>query len=60
MTNSSFLNRQGFEGAKFLCNIYLPSLQKILGIDPMANQSEIARARFSGKIGGEGIPEIDL
>ena len=59
MTNSSFLNRQGFEGQNFYVNL-LPSLQKILGIDPMANQSEIARARFSGKIGGEGIPEIDL
>jgi len=59
MTNSSFLNRQGFEGQNFYGNL-LPSLQSILGIDPMANQSAIARARFSGQVGPQGIQEVDL
>ena len=59
LTNSSFLGRQGAEGFNFYQRL-LPSLQQILNIDPLANQSAIARARFAGGGLDTGIPEISL
>tara|TARA_R110002020_G_scaffold199485_1_gene400920 strand:- start:131 stop:2023 length:1893 start_codon:yes stop_codon:yes gene_type:complete len=59
LTNSSFLGRQGAEGLNFYSRL-LPSLQQILNIDPLANQSAIARARFAGGGLDTGIPEISL
>ena len=59
LTNSSFLGRQGAEGLNFYSRL-LPSLQQILNIDPLANQSEIARARFAGGGLESSIPTYDL
>jgi len=59
LTNSSFLGRQGAEGRNFYQRL-LPSLKQILNIDPLANQSAIARARFAGGGLDTGIPEISL
>jgi len=59
LTNSSFLGRQGAEGLNFYQRL-LPSLQQILNIDPLANQSEIARARFAGGGLESSIPTYDL
>ena len=59
MTNSSFLGRQGIEGGVFYTQL-LPSLNKILGIDPYASQSAIARARFAGGGLDSSIPTYDL
>jgi len=59
LTNSSFLGRQGAEGLTFYTRL-LPSLQEILDIDPLSNQSAIARSRFAGGGLESSIPTYDL
>ena len=59
-TNSAFLGRQGFEGKTFYEKL-LPSLESILGIDPFASQSALARATFGGQpIGAESQSITDI
>jgi hypothetical protein len=58
-SNAELISRQGPEGARFYQQL-LPSLQRILGIDPYGNQAAIARARFAGRDPNAGIPEISL
>lgn len=59
MSNSELLSRQGFEGSRFYTQL-LPSLQSILGIDPFANQSAIAKANFAGGTSTPGVTKIGL
>ena len=59
MSNSELLSRQGFEGSRFYTQL-LPSLQSILNIDPYANQSAIAKARFAGVTSTPGVTKIGL
>jgi hypothetical protein len=47
ISGAAFLRKQGVDGANFYNN-QLPSLQRILGIDPISSQSAIARAKFGG------------
>jgi hypothetical protein len=47
VSGSAFLRKQGVDGVNFYNN-QLPSLQRILGIDPISSQSAIARAKFGG------------
>jgi len=47
LSGSVFLRKQGVDGLNFYNN-QLPSLQRILGIDPISSQSAIARAKFGG------------
>ena len=49
-TNLPFLAKYGVDGTTFYTQ-QLPSLQRILGIDPLASQSAIARAQFGGDAG---------
>ena len=49
-TNLPFLRKYGVDGTTFYTQ-QLPSLQRILGIDPLASQSAIARAQFGGDAG---------
>jgi hypothetical protein len=59
MSNSELLSRQGFEGSRFYTQL-LPSLQSILGIDPFANQSALAKANFAGGTSAPGVTKIGL
>ena len=47
VSGSAFLRKQGVDGLNFYNN-QLPSLQRILGINPISSQSAIARAQFGG------------
>jgi hypothetical protein len=63
-SNLPYLAKYGTDGITFY-NQSLPSLKRILGIDPVASQADIARAQFAGNaIPGfettSGIPTIDL
>ena len=58
-SNAELISRQGPEGARFYQQL-LPSLQRILNIDPYGNQSAIAKARFAGRDPNAGIQEIGL
>ena len=58
-SNAELISRQGPEGARFYQQL-LPSLQRVLGIDPYGNQAAIARARFAGQDPNAGIQEIGL
>ena len=49
-TNLPFLAKYGVDGTTFYTQ-QLPSLQRILNIDPLASQSAIARAQFGGDAG---------
>ena len=49
-TNLPFLRKYGVDGATFY-EQQLPSLKRILGINPLASQSAIARAQFGGDAG---------
>ena len=64
VTSADILKNQGKYGTRFY-NSQLPSLKRLLGLDPLASQSAIARAQFGvdGVLGFEntsGIPTIDL
>lgn len=64
VTSADILKDQGKYGTRFYNN-QLPSLKRLLGLDPLASQSAIARAQFGvdGVLGFEntsGIPTIDL
>ena len=64
IASADILKDQGKYGTRFY-NSQLPSLKRLLGLDPLASQSAIARAQFGGTgvLGFEntsGIPTIDL
>ena len=64
VASADILKDQGKYGTRFY-NSQLPSLKRLLGIDPISSQSAIARAQFGGAgvLGFEntsGIPTIDL
>ena len=63
-SNLPYLRTYGTDGETFYIQS-LPSLKRILGIDPFASQADIARAQFGGAgVPGfentSGIPTIDL
>ena len=59
IASSDVLRDQGTYGTKFY-NSQLPSLKRLLDLDPLASQSAIARAQFGGTGYDPNIQEITL